>query len=352
MRGSIKLFRLFGIFIKIHITFLILPLLGFFWGGIRGVCLILFIFLCVVLHEICHSLQAKKYGVIVDEIILLPIGGIASMRNIPDNPSQEFAISIMGPLFNFALAIVFYYPLRLLLGPDVLHQFPPSISTWPNTIAYAFWINPLLGAFNLLPAFPMDGGRILRAFLARRIDYQRATRIAVGFGHAFALVFAFAGIMSGNFILIIIALFVYMAASQEELRVDLRMTLRKFYVKDILPEQFLSIEPDTPLSKVLEFIFHSHQEDFPVTEGGRLVGLLTRADIISTIHQFGLNKKVGEVMRRDFLTAKPDDLLTNVHKMMEESGLKAIPILREGSLCGIIALEDISKVYMVMSARK
>jgi CBS domain-containing protein len=291
---------------------------------------------------------------LVDKITLLPIGGIASMGSIPDKPKQEFAISIAGPLFNLSLASIMYFPVRSLLGREVFFSplFSPGIENWPKTLAYCFWINPILGLFNLLPAFPMDGGRILRAFLARRMDYQRATRIAVSFGHSFAFLFAFVGIISVNFILMLIGLFIYMAASQEGLQVDMRMTLKRFRVDSVLPGRFLTVGPDTPLSKVLELIFHSHQEDFPVVEGEKLIGFLTRSDIISTIHQSGFSKHVGEIMRREFPTASIHDALTSVHSKLEESNLKAMPVLKDGRLYSIITLEDISRVYMMMSKRR
>ena len=277
------------------------------------------------------------------------------MGSIPDKPRQEFAISIVGPLFNLSLALILYFPVYLLLGKETFFSpfFSPGIENWPKTLAYCFWINPILGLFNLLPAFPMDGGRILRAFLAQRIDYQRATRIAVGFGHSFAFLFVFIGIISANFILMIIGIFIYIAASQEGLQVDIRTTLRRFRVKDVLPSQFLTVELDTTLSKVLELIFHSHQEDFPVVEGGKLVGFLARSDVISTIHQFGLDKQVGDIMRREFPTASVLDSLTSVHsRLLEEAHLKAMPVLKDNQLYSIVTLEDISRVYMIMSQRK
>ncbi|KPK42585.1 MAG: hypothetical protein AMJ78_01875 [Omnitrophica WOR_2 bacterium SM23_29] len=349
MRGSIKLFEIFGISIEIHITFLLLPLLFGFLEGLKGVVLILGIFACVTFHELSHALQAKRFGVKVDRVVLLPIGGVAAMKSIPEKPSQEIKIAISGPLFNFILAAFLFYPMYYLLGEQIF--FSPSLKTWGHTFAYLYWLNIILGVFNLLPAFPMDGGRILRAFLAQKMDFQKATKIAVNFGHIFSLLFVFLGIVSSNFWLIIIAIFVYMAASQEELQVDITETLKRFKVKDILPDQYITVSRDTSLSKVLEMIFHSHQEDFPVMEGANIVGFVTRTDIISAIHQYGLDKMAGDVMRKDFPSASPRDSLTRIHKLMEESSLRAIPIIESGHLVGIITMEDLSKVYSLMSAK-
>lgn len=350
MKGSIKLFEVFGISIRIHLTFLLLPLIFGYSYGLRGVFLIFFVFCCVTFHELCHSLQARHFGVQVDHIILLPIGGIAGMKSIPEKPSEEFKISIAGPLFNITLALVLFLPAYFLLGTENL--FHPGIETWPKTFAYAFWINPILALFNLLPAFPMDGGRVLRAFLAQRMDYVKATRIAVGFGHTFAVLFGFWGLTSFNLILVIIAFFIFMAASSEGMQVDLRATLGKFLVKDVLADKFFSISASSSLSEVLALTLNSHQEDFPVVEGGKLIGLLTRADIIMAVHQFGVQKLVKDVMRKDFPVVRAGDPLVKAHKLMEERQIKAIPVLNRTQIAGIISLEDISRVYLLMSGRR
>ena len=349
MKGSIKLFTLFGISIRVHFSFLILPILFGHFYGIRGVTLVFFVFCCVTFHELSHSLQARRFGVKVDQIVLLPIGGVASMKAIPEKPSEEFRISIAGPLFNIVLALILFFPAYFILGPKVL--FNPGIETWPQTFAYAFWINPVLALFNLLPAFPMDGGRVLRSFLARKMEYGKATRIAVGFGHTFAILFGFVGIISvpPNLILIIIAFFIYMAATQEGMQVDVRITLRKFHVKDVLPEQFFSVSSQSVLSEVIELTLHSHQADFPVMDGSELVGLLTRSSIFRAIHQFGMKQKVEDVMTKQFPTLHVNDPLTKAHKLMEEWKIKAIPVLNKMKVVGVVSLEDISRVYTLMS---
>ncbi|MFH1046594.1 MAG: site-2 protease family protein [Candidatus Omnitrophota bacterium] len=352
MRGSIKLFTILGITIRIHFTFLLLPLVFAHFYGLKGAVLVFFVFCCVTLHELCHSLQARHFGVKVDQIVLLPIGGVAAMRSIPEKPSEEFRISIAGPAFNIILAVVLFFPAYRFLGlENLLH---PGIETWPQTLAYAYWINPTLALFNLLPAFPMDGGRVLRAFLADRMDYGKATRIAVSFGHIFAILFGFVGMLSTppNLILVIIAFFIYMAATQEGMQVDIRLTLRKFYVKDVLPSQFLSVSPLSPLSEVIALTLHGHQEDFPVIDQGKLVGLLSRTNIMQAIHQSGLNTQVKEVMSTQFPTLRVYEPLIKAHKLMEEWKIKAIPVVNDTAVVGVVSLEDISRVYMLMSGMK
>lgn len=227
MKSAIKLFTIFGVSIYIHITFLILPVLFFMSSGLKGLFIILFVFSCVTAHELCHSFTAKRFGVAVRGITLYPIGGVASISSYPEKPSQELLISIAGPAFNIIFSALLFYPLYKLLGSQTL--FKPSLRDWPHTFAYAFWVNPSLALFNLLPAFPMDGGRILRSFLAQRVSFRRATEIAVGIGHFFALVFAVAGFIYGHLMLVVIAVFIYMAASSEEFQVELREMVKKFY---------------------------------------------------------------------------------------------------------------------------
>jgi Zn-dependent protease len=347
VKGSIKLFDVFGISINVHITFFLLLFLALS-GGIKWIFLIIGVFFFVTVHELCHSLMARRYGIIVREITLLPIGGVSAMTRMPEKPSQEFMISIAGPLSNILVLVIFFYPMRYLVGDAVLFH-PFSTLTWKHTFAYVYWINLMLAGFNLLPAFPMDGGRILRSVLAAWLGYRKATKIAVIFGHLFALAFAYFGIVRFNLILILIAVFIYMAASNEEAQVDVKETLKKFRVRDILPRDLVTIPSDVSLAKILELIFHSHQEDFPVVNGGAMVGFVTRQDIMVGMHSFGMDKTVGEVMRTTFPKVKENDSLVKAQGIMHERQIGAIPVMRDDKVIGIVTLEDISKVYAMAS---
>ncbi|MBI4353471.1 MAG: site-2 protease family protein [Candidatus Omnitrophica bacterium] len=225
MAQAFRLFRIFEIDIKIHVSFFLLPLFfGFFYSahygwavGLRAACLVFLVFACILAHELAHSLKAKKLGIAVPEITLYLIGGVASMQSIPREPWKEFWISVVGPLFNFVLALVLFFPLYWTIGKENL--FSPGLASWPQMLANVFWINPILAVFNLIPAFPMDGGRILRSLLAVRMNYLKATQISAFLGRLFAILFLFMGIWMRHWMLILIALFIYFSASGEERRV-------------------------------------------------------------------------------------------------------------------------------------
>ncbi len=241
---SFRLFRVADIDIRIHPSFILLPaFLGFFYAwqggwemGLRGFTLVLIVFLCVLAHEFCHSLKARSFGIQVPEITLYLMGGVAGMQRIPREPKKEFWIAIVGPLFNFGLALILFFPLYGILGKDLL--FTPGLESWPQMIANVFWINPVLGAFNLIPAFPMDGGRILRSALAARMNYLKATRISVSIGRIFAILFVFSGIYYRIWMLVVIAGFIYVAASREE-----KQVIREDFLRSRPKDAGLSHEP-------------------------------------------------------------------------------------------------------------
>jgi len=350
MKSSIRLFTIFGISIQVHITFFLLLLLVL-PGGIKWVFLIIAVFFFVTVHELCHSLMAQRFGIKVRDITLLPIGGVSSMAKMPEKPVQELLIAAAGPLSNIVILLVFFFPMKYLIGLGNLFH-PLSTKTWSLTLAYVYWVNLALAGFNLLPAFPMDGGRILRAILATRMSYRQATKIAVNFGHIFALAFAYFGIIKFNIILLVVAVFIYMAASNEELQVEVKETLKKFRVCDILPRDFKAVHGDTELAKVLELVFHTHQEDFPVVDkaaGGAMTGFITRQDIMKGVHSYGTAAKVSQIMRVKVPKVRESDSLMKAQAMMHEAGLRALPVFKGNEMAGVITLEDIGRVYAMTS---
>ena len=357
MRGSFRLTRVLGIDIDIHVTFFLLLAVFFLLFGFKGLVLILGIFFFVTIHELSHSLVAAYFGIKVKRITLLPIGGVASMSEMPTKPYQELFISLAGPLSNIIIVVVFYYPLYLFLGKETL-MYPFLVLTGQaryagsfNVLAHIYWINLVLAVFNMIPAFPMDGGRVLRAMLSYRMGHKEATAVAVRLGHIFALLFAYLGIAHGHIFLLIIAVFIYMAASSEGIQVQVAETIKGYSVKDVLAGDFIYLNEDTSLTKVLEFIFHTHQEDYPVMENGRLKGFVTRREIIHALHQTGKETEVGRIMRRDIPTVRVTTGLRDVQKLMQKHGTHAMPVEKGGKIVGVVTLDDINRVYVMVSGK-
>jgi len=361
MRGSVKLFSVRGIDVRLHYTFLLLVAYfaiayGSRWG-VRGawfgVAIILTVFLCIVLHELGHSIVAQNKGVHVSSITLFPFGGMAAMATIPEEPGDEFRIAISGPMVNFAIAIFLHLIIPLKYKVLMNLGFKISPTTLWGFLEHIKEVNLIIGAFNLIPAFPMDGGRILRALLARKMEYMQATRIAVVVGQSFAFLFALWGIVAGHIILLIVALFVYLGAEQEGMAVALRQTLRQFKVADVLPRVFHVVKPDETLGDVINWMLHHHQDNFPVVEEGAVVGVLQKVDILRGLHEKGMGCPVRDVMREDYLKVPAGMPLGDVLDMLaaEEADV-ALVLDDEGQLAGLISVEDISKIYGVLSATK
>jgi len=351
MKWSFQIGKLFGIPIRMHLTFLLLlffvGISGSKYGGptgtLFGIISILLIFLCVVLHEIGHSLVARHYGIVVRDIILLPIGGVSEMEEIPQDPKQEINISVVGPLVSFSLAVIFYI-LSMTLNQRA--SFGQLSIFKGNMIANLFWINLVLGIFNLLPAFPMDGGRVLRGILATRIDSVRATKVAVGVGQVFAILLFFFGIFF-NLWLALIAIFIYLGAEGEERMVAMRTTLSRSPVKLAMLTDIHTVSPEETLGQVLERICHSLQQDFPVIENEKVVGILTKEIIFSALHKHEKEARVREVMNKDFVTTTEDASLSDIFKKMTANKLSVIPVMKNQKLRGMINLEQIGKYHMI-----
>ncbi len=382
MDWSIRIAAIKGIEIKVHLTFLFIILWaaiegatgigGGLRGAIFGIVSITLLFFCVVLHELGHSFQALRYKVRVRNITLLPIGGVAQMESIPEKPGQELAISLAGPAVNFAIAgllaplalwvlgtqIAAYLgqPAYLLsdTGQRVLSWVLDGLfygTDWKALIFYLLSMNVSLGAFNLIPAFPMDGGRVLRALLALRLDYLRATRIAVNVGRGLAVLLGVAGLIFFQFPLVLIAVFIFAGGSYERQMVEVKKALQGLQVRQAVTRQLRVVTPATPLAQILDLIFHGYQSNFPVVEDCQLVGILTREDILTTLRERGPNVPVGQVMRTGFPVVNLSDSLLHVQQLIAKSGVKAVPVVEDGIFRGLITLEKINETYILLSSR-
>lgn len=367
MSWSIKLFRVKGIDVKIHLTFvLILIWAAYRWSGstgqgwqgaLFGVVATLLLFTSVILHEFGHSLQALKFGIPVRDITLLPIGGVAQIEEMPEQPGQELRIALAGPLVNFAIAAVLI-GIGLLLQARAVVTLPELVASlgsasWGGMLSYLTMANLLLGLFNLIPAYPMDGGRVLRALLALKLDYGRATSIAVSIGQGLALLAGLYGFMSGSYTLILIAIFVWMGAGQEGKQVEVKSVLRQMTVGQAMTRRPVTLSAGDTLARAAELTLTTAQADFPVLDAldGRLVGLLTAQDLLRGLKSDGEAGGVDQVMHTEFATATADEPLFQVQQRMEAESVRALPVLdKEARLAGLLTVEDVNEAYRLLSA--
>jgi len=356
MKWSLNIGKIFGINFRIHITFFLLLL--FIFASIlnqRGLKYAIFatlficaIFVCVLIHEIGHSLIARRFGKETKSITLLPIGGMATMEEIPEKPAQEIVMSIMGPFINLVIAGVLYLLVGQWTGIGVPNLYPDSIRTF---FAGLIGVNIMLAIFNLIPAFPMDGGRVLRGILAMKMDYVQATSAAVFIGQSLAMFFMFFGIFF-NWWLALIGLFLYIGAGSEKQHVILRSFLHEVPASEAMTTEYRSVRPDESLSRVFEHFHHGCQEDFPVIGDSGIEGILTRDRILASIHDKGLNVPVSDVMDQDFVLVEPTMPLDEVYKKLLANRKTAVIVADKGEVKGMICLDGISRYFMIKAALK
>jgi Zn-dependent protease/CBS domain-containing protein len=367
MNSSIRLFDIRGITLRVHLTF---PLIlvwaalqfGLFAGlgtsgAIFGILVTLLLFVIVVLHELGHSIVAQHYGIAVKDIVLLPIGGMAQMKSIPEDPVQEFFIAIAGPLVNFILAgLMILVNLVFGLGGSLANPLALLFGFGGISVAsifnYLFIANLFLGIFNLLPAFPMDGGRILRALLATRLNYVRATDIAALIGKMMAILLGAWGVFGGGIFLILIAFFVFIEADQEGKIVKVRRMMRGLTVAQAYSAQARTLDPQATVGEAMELALNSLQSDFPVIDGGQVVGLLTRSKLVEALNQYGPAMQVRDVMLRDVEPVTPEEELYDVQQQMMESQLNALPVAGTGGYLGLITRRGIHELIQLASAQR
>jgi Zn-dependent protease/predicted transcriptional regulator len=355
MKWSLKLGRFLGIDVYLHFTFLLL--LGFVgltgWSagrslpaGLEGVVFFAGLFACVLLHEFGHALMARRYGIITRDITLLPIGGVARLERMPDQPMQEFWVALAGPAVNVVIALALSVPLLLSGHWNPLH----SLSMVHGSLIERWWLmNVVLVAFNLLPAFPMDGGRVLRSILATQIPYARATRIAATIGQGMAILFGFAGLF-GNAMLLFIALFVWIGASQEATAAEMKSSFDGLSARQAMVTDFRSLSTQQSLAEAARLLLAGSQKDFPIIEGGRLVGLLQQADLIKALRERGEHARVGEVMRLSFEMAEVDEPLESALGRANAGSGLPLAVLDQGHLAGLITTENVGELFMIRAA--
>jgi Zn-dependent protease/predicted transcriptional regulator len=361
MKWSFTIARIAGIDVRIHMTFFLLLLwIAFsYWQQthdfnqvVSGVGFIISLFVCVVLHEFGHALTARHYGVVTRNITLLPIGGVASMESMPKNPRHEIAVALAGPLVNFAIAGI----LLLLLPSGTLVTNPESLGG-DETVTLGggsfaenlLYINLLLGIFNLLPAFPMDGGRVLRAVLNLFMPSTRATRTAASIGQGFAIALGLLGLL-GNPFLILIALFVWIGAAGEASYAQLKSAISHVPVTRAMLTDYETVLESDSLGHLVTLTLKGSQKDFPVARNDEIVGVLTQSDLLRGLRESGELGVVSRYMSQDVARARANEGLEDVVERLRSSTCKLVAVVDGGKTIGIVNYDNLIELVAMNTA--
>ena len=374
MSSAFQIGRIAGIPIRLHITFLaIIPIVAGVFATIeepRAVTIFgevynlvygfgaveptaarwaysfafaILLFLCVALHELGHSFVAMRYGIKIRSITLYFFGGVASMEDIPRNPGMEARMAVAGPSVSGIIGIgctLFSIQSALLLGGG----HPLTTLLWTLGL-----INIVLMVFNLLPAFPMDGGRVLRAWFASRMAYVEATRRAATIGKFFAVLMGFLGLFGGGILLVVIAIFIYIAATDEERATAIVVPLDGVKVRDIMSRELRTVSPETTLPEMMNLMFREKHRGYPVMVEGKLAGIVTISDVQKVPEEKRSITTVGEVMVKAIYIIEPDaDAAVAMKKMMERQ-IRRLPVMEDGRLVGIVSRSDLLRAIEICS---
>ncbi len=349
MKYSFKIGSVWGIPIEVHFTFLLLILAVFILSipslQFYTFFLILFLFLFVVFHEIAHSVVARHYGIKVRKIVLYPIGGVSEIEEIPDNPSQEWRMAVAGPLISLVIGFTLL-GISLLLTPSLL----PDVFTFSATTGQIFFdlaiLNILLGFFNLIPAFPMDGGRVFRALLAERMNFSDATKWAVNLGK----VLGFAMVVIGfffNFLLILVGLFVYLGASEEGEQTIISTKLVGVRVRDVMQSEIGRVEPQQTITEALEVMFKNRYHDVLVEKDGVFEGIVTWNELVKVSSDQRDMLRIGQMPLKK-ISIHDDESILEANKIITREKIDLIPVVQKenpSKLVGVITSEAIANAY-------
>ncbi len=355
MKGYLKLGKVKGIQLAIHWTFPLLLL----WvgvlefqnrGNLEGVLmaegLVMVLMVCVVLHEFGHALMAKRFHIQTKSIVILPIGGVATLDKMPDKPGQELLVALAGPAVNVLIAILIalFVPIRSYFNFDnIILDEQLYLPTLRNFLFYLFVANVMLVVFNLIPAFPMDGGRVLRALLSFKLGRVKATQIAAGIGQALAILFFIIGLFFNPF-LILIAVFIFFGAYGENQMVQQHLVLGGHTVEDATVTNITKLSPDNSIQEVIEIVLAGTEKDFVVLSGDSIVGILTQKDIIK--HAGNPSLRVNEIMERSFKTFDNSTALTTVLELIAQGKSSFFPVTRQDKFIGVIDRVNISEFIL------
>lgn len=357
LKWSWKLARVAGIDVHVHGTFLLLiaflALSDLVAGHgtaamLRGTLLILAVFATVVLHELGHALTARRFGVRTRDITLLPIGGIARLEKLPDQPRQQLLVALAGPATSLAIALLLFGLVRLLGGPLGL-GLESARSAGGTFLTQLMWINVSLAVFNLLPGYPMDGGRILRALLAMRMAPERATQTAARVGQGVAVIFGVVGLFVSPF-LMVIAIFVWLGARAEHSVATVQAALAGLPVRAAMITDFKAVSPADPLSRAVELTLAGFQQDFPVMDGPHLLGVLTHADVLRGVAEPGASLTVRQAMRGELETVSPSEPLDGALTRMRENAGRVLVVVEDDEVVGLLTAANIGELLALQAA--
>lgn len=314
-----------------------------------GILFVLAILACVVLHEFGHALAAKRYGIKTPEITLLPIGGVAQLERIPEDPKQELIIALAGPMVNFVIAIAL---LAMLMMTGGLTQPETGLTAVGANFGLSLLlVNVILAVFNMIPAFPMDGGRVLRAFLATQMSHVKATEIAANVGQIIAIGFGIFGLFY-NWFFVFVALFIYVGAQGESQMVLTRSLLKGVKVRDAMMTRFVAVAPHDPLGIVVEELLAGDQIEFPVVDSGRLLGIVRKRELFQAISDGKITAPASSVMNTDCHPVADTDLLQRTFENMKLATCETLPVFRNDRLVGLLTQSNIAEWLMVQTAKR
>jgi Zn-dependent protease/predicted transcriptional regulator len=365
MAWSVRVAEVAGIAIKVHLTFGIIVALGAAQWGVSfggpgvlfGALLVLLLFVCVTLHELGHALAARAFGLPVREILLYPLGGVAVLNSAPRRPLHELVIAAAGPLVNLVLVVMLFAAL-VLTNPDALAAV---VSLGPEegaTLSLTTMLQWLLGAnivlvvFNLIPAFPLDGGRILRALLAMIWGEQRATRIATHAGQLLAIMLGVFSLFTANLLLGLIAIMIFFSAGQERVATHIGSVLRTRRARNAYNQHALTLVVGDRVSTAANYILTSYQPDFAVLHGERPIGIVTRQDVLRAMANETRDQYITEIMRREIVAVQADDTLHAVQETMAERQTRVVAVFDGDRYLGLLSAEDLAEATAVIEAEE
>ena len=346
MKWAIKIGKFVGIDVYMHLTFLLLvgwvALVHWQRGqsvgaALTGVLFVLAIFLCVVLHEYGHALMARRYGIATRDIILLPIGGVARLEKLPSLPRQELWVALAGPAVNVAIAAALFVWLQATASWEPMQRLTVTTGPlWERLMA----VNLFMVAFNMIPAFPMDGGRVLRAALATRLAYVRATRIAASIGRAIAILFGLMGLVYSP-LLLFIAVFVWLGATHEAGVTRMKSAVGGIPVHKVMASEFKTLSADESLQRAVALSLAGSQKDFPVVSDGILEGVLRQSDLLTAISRQDAQATVASIVRKDADSVEATEMLDTVLTRLNECRCDLLPVTRDGEVVGVITPDNL-----------